>query len=131
MWRCYRQLVFVEEAFRTWKGDLGRRPIYHHWSARIQAHLCVAFRAYGLSITLRQGLKTLTGGLRPRVVFEKRATRQRLDVRVPTTDGRKLLLVRRTEPDRDVALLLARLNLPLPPQPPAHQSPQSELRIPS
>jgi hypothetical protein len=29
-----------------------------------------------------------------------------------------LLLVRRTEPERDVALLLARLNLELPPQPP-------------
>jgi hypothetical protein len=43
---------------------------------------------------------------------------QLLDVRVPTTDGRELLLVRRTEPDRDVELLLARLNLQLPPQPP-------------
>jgi hypothetical protein len=29
-----------------------------------------------------------------------------------------LLLVRRTEPDRDLMLLLARLNLSLPPQPP-------------
>jgi hypothetical protein len=78
----------------------------------------VAFLAYCLSITLRQRLKALAGGLMPRVVFEKLATLQLLDVRVPTTDGRELLLVRRTEPDRDVALLLSRLNLPLPPQPP-------------
>ncbi len=56
----------------------------------------------------------------PRVVFEKLATLQRLDVRVPTPEGRELSLVRRTEPDRDVALLLARLNLELPPQPPPH-----------
>ena len=41
-----------------------------------------------------------------------------LDVRVPTTDGRELLLVRRTEPDDDVALLLEKLHLTLPPQPP-------------
>ena len=54
----------------------------------------------------------------PRVVFEKLATVQLLDVRAPTTDGRDLLLVRRTEADRDVALLLARLKLTLPPQPP-------------
>ena len=54
----------------------------------------------------------------PRVVFEKLAGLQLLAVRVPTTDGRELLLVRRTEPGRDVALLLARLNLTLPPQPP-------------
>ena len=118
LWRCYMQLVFVEEAFRTLKGDLGLRPIYHHKPERIEAHLFVAFLAYCLSITLRQRLKALAGGLMPRVVFEKLATLQLLDVRVPTTDGRELLLVRRTEPDRDVALLLARLNLALPPQPP-------------
>ena len=118
LWRCYMQLVFVEEAFRTLKGDLGLRPIYHQKPERIEAHLFVAFLAYCLSITLRQRLKALAGGLMPRVVFEKLATLQLLDVRVPTTDHRELLLVRRTEPDRDVALLLARLNLTLPPQPP-------------
>jgi transposase len=123
LWRCYMQLVFVEEAFRTLKGDLGLRPIYHHKPERIEAHLFVAFLAYGLSITLRQRLKALAGGLMPRVVFEKLATLQLLDVRVPTTDGRELLLVRRTEPDRDVALLLARLHLELPPQPPPRISP--------
>ena len=123
LWRCYMQLVFVEEAFRTLKGDLGLRPIYHHKPERIEAHLFVAFLAYCLSITLRQRLKALAGGLMPRVVFEKLALMQLLDVRVPTTDGRELLLVRRTEPDRDVALLLARLNLELPPQPPPRISP--------
>jgi hypothetical protein len=118
LWRAYMQLVFVEEAFRTLKGDLGLRPIYHHKAERIEAHLFVAFLAYCLSITLRQRLKALAGGLMPRVVFEKLAALQLLDVRVPTTDGRELLLVRRTEPERDVTLLLARLNLTLPPQPP-------------
>jgi hypothetical protein len=115
--------VFVEEAFRTLKGDLGLRPIYHHKPERIEAHLFVAFLAYCLSITLRQRLKALAGGLMPRVVFEKLAMVQLLDVRVPTTDGRELLLVRRTEPDRDVALLLARLNLELPSQPPPRIGP--------
>ena len=123
LWRCYMQLVFVEEAFRTLKGDLGLRPIYHSKPERIEAHLFVAFLAYCLSITLRQRLKALAGGLMPRVVFEKLASLQLLDVRVPTTDGRELLLVRRTEPDRDVALLLARLQLTLPPQPPPRISP--------
>jgi len=118
LWRCYMQLVFVEEAFRTLKGDLGLRPIYHHKPDRIEAHLFVAFLAYCLSITLRQRLKALAGGLMPRVVWEKLATIQLLDVSVPTTDGRELLLVRRTEPDRDTALLLLRLGLELPPQPP-------------
>jgi hypothetical protein len=54
----------------------------------------------------------------PRVVFEKLGTLRMLDVSVPTTDGRELLLVRRTDPDSDAALLLERLDLVLPAQPP-------------
>lgn len=54
----------------------------------------------------------------PRAVLEKLPTMQMLDVAVPTTDGRELLLVRRTEPSRDVALLLEHLGLDLPPQSP-------------
>jgi hypothetical protein len=118
IWRCYMQLCFVEEAFRTLKGDLGLRPIFHQRPDRIEAHLFVAFLAYCLSTTLRQQLRGLAGGLMPRTIFEKLATVQMLDVVVPTTDGRELLLVRRTEPDRDVQLLLDQLGLTLPPQPP-------------
>jgi len=118
IWRCYMQLCFVEEAFRTLKGDLGLRPIFHQKAERIEAHLFVAFLAYCLSVTLRQQLKVHAPGLMPRVVFEKLATVQMLDVCVPTTDGRELLLVRHTEPSTDVQLLLERLGLTLPPQPP-------------
>ncbi len=118
IWRCYMQLSHVEEAFRTLKGDLGLRPIYHQKATRIEAHLFVAFLAYCLAITLRQQLRALAPGLMPRVVWEKLATIQMLDVLVPTTDGRELLLVRRTEPGQDVELLLERLGRALPPQPP-------------
>jgi hypothetical protein len=118
LWRYYMQLVFVEEAFRTLKGDLAIRPVYHQKPERIEAHLFVAFLAYCLSITLRQQLRGLAGGLMPRSVLEKLATVQMLDVRVPTTDGRELLLVRRTEPGADVTLLLQQLGVAFPVQPP-------------
>jgi hypothetical protein len=118
LWRYYMQLVFVEEAFRTLKGDLAIRPVYHQKPERIEAHLFVAFHAYCLSITLRQQLRGLAGGLMPRAVLEKLATVQMLDVRVPTTDGRELLLVRRTQPGREVVLLLQQLGLAFPVQPP-------------
>jgi transposase len=118
IWRCYMQLCFVEEAFRTLKGDLGLRPIFHQRPDRIEAHLFVAFLAYCLSITLRQQLRGVAGGLMPRAVLEKMATLQMLDVRIPVLDGRELLLTRHTEPSGDVAMLLTHLNLTLPPQPP-------------
>jgi hypothetical protein len=43
---------------------------------------------------------------------------QMLDVHLPTTDGRTIVLSRYTEPDADQALLLQQLKMPLPPQPP-------------
>lgn len=118
IWRCYMQLCQVEEAFRTLKGDLGLRPVFHQRPDRIEAHLFITFLAYCLTTTLRQQLRSHAAGLMPRAVFEKLATIQMLDVCVPTTDGRELLLIRHTEPSTDVALLLDHLHLTLPPQPP-------------
>lgn|GEM_PF-2126418 len=78
----------------------------------------MAFLAYCLSVSLRQQLKRVAWGLTPRAVLEKMATLQMIDVRIPTTDGRELLLICRTEPNKDAALILSHLGLDLPPQPP-------------
>lgn len=43
---------------------------------------------------------------------------QMVDVRVPTTDGRVLILPRYTQPDPDQKLLLFQLKPTLPDQPP-------------
>jgi len=67
VWRCYMQLVAVEEAFRTLKGDWGWRPVFHHKAERIEAHLFVAFLAYCLSTTLRERLRVAARRLMPRV----------------------------------------------------------------
>ena len=43
---------------------------------------------------------------------------QMIDLHLPTTDGRTVILSRYTEPERDQALLLQRLKIDLPEQPP-------------
>ncbi len=43
---------------------------------------------------------------------------QMVDVHLPTTDGRQIVLPRYTQPDRDQQILLQGLRLTLPPQPP-------------
>lgn len=116
LWQFYTQLVRVEEAFRTLKGDLALRPICHRTEGRIEAHIFVAFMAYCLQVTLAQRLKAHASGLTPRSVIEQLKAIQMLDVRVPTTDGRWLLMARYTQPDKTQQLLLARLGLMLPPQ---------------
>jgi len=117
LWKRYMQLVQVEEAFRTLKGDLGLRPFWHQREERIEAHVFVSFLAYCLHVTLRTRLKTLASGLTPRAVFEKMAKLQMLDVVLPTTDGRMLTMPRYTQPEDEAKLLLERLHLTLPPQP--------------
>lgn len=78
----------------------------------------MAFLAYCLSVTLKRRLQGHAPGLTPRAVLEKLAAIQILDVWLPTTDGRCLVLPRYTEPEPDAALLLHQLKLTLPQQPP-------------
>jgi hypothetical protein len=51
-------------------------------------------------------------------VLEKFAAVQMIDVHLPTTDGRELLPSRYTEPEPEINLLLTKLKLELPVQPP-------------
>jgi len=118
LWTYYLQLVAVEEAFKDLKGDLAIRPIFHQHEPRIEAHIFVAFLAYCLHVTLHQRLRALASGLTPRSVLEKFAAVQMIDVHVPTTDGRELVLTRYTQPEPELTLLLDRLKLELPAQPP-------------
>jgi transposase len=118
LWEFYLQLVQVEQAFRHLKGDLGLRPIYHQKQERIEAHIFVAFLAYCLHVTLGRRLKDLAPGLTPRSVLEKLGTMQMIDVHLPTTDGREVILTRYTQPEKDQRLLLQKLRWELPEQPP-------------
>ena len=118
LWEYYLQLVAIEEAFRTLKGDLAIRPIYHRDQRRIEAHIFIAFLAYCLHVTLGQRLKHLAPGLTARSVLEKFSAVQMIDVQIPTTDGRELTLTRYTQPEPELKLLLDRLKLTLPPQSP-------------
>jgi transposase len=118
LWQFYIQLTEVEAAFKNLKDDLALRPIYHQLEHRIEAHIFISFLAYCLQVTLRRRLHDLAPGLTPRSVLEKFGTMQMLDVHLPTTDERTVVLSRYTQPGTDVQLLLQRLKLELPPQPP-------------
>jgi len=118
LWSHYLLLVTIEEVFKNLKGDLAIRPIFHQLEARVEAHVFIAFLAYCLHVTLARRLHALAPGLTPRSVFQKFAAVQMIDVRLPTTDGRELLLTRYTEPEPELKLLLDKLKLELPAQPP-------------
>jgi len=118
LWEYYIQLIQVEEAFKNLKGDLGIRPIFHQLAHRIEAHIFIAFISYCLHVTLRRRLRDLAPGLTPRAVLEKFSAMQMIDVHLPTSDGRTIILSRYTQPETELQLLLNQLKLQLPDQPP-------------
>ena len=63
-------------------------------------------------------LRDLAPGLTPRSVLDKFRAVQMIDVHLPTTDGRQVILSRYTQPEKELQLLLNHLKLQLPEQPP-------------
>ena len=118
LWRNYINLVRIEESFRTFKGDLGLRPVFHQLDGRIEAHVFISFLAYCLHVTLEQYNKKVATGLSSRSVLERMSEIQMLDVTIPATDGRELRMKRYTKPEKVHQLLLDQLGFTLPAQPP-------------
>jgi len=118
VWESYLLLTRVEQAFKELKGDLAVRPIFHQLETRIEAHIFISFLAYCLHTTLRNLARGSAAGLTSRAILEKLSALQMIDVHLPTTDGRRIVLSRYTQPENDQALLLAQLGLTLPAQPP-------------
>ena len=110
LWTRYVQLTQIEAVFRSLKSDLRVRPIHHQLEHRADAHILIAFLAYCLQVTLKHQLLAHAPGLTPATVLEKLATIQMIDVCIPTTDGRWLILPRYTQPDTDTKMLLHQLN---------------------
>ena len=87
LWSYYLQLVQVEEAFRTLKGDLAIRPIHHQEPWRIEAHIFIAFLAYCLHVTLGRRLQSAGAG--PDPAQRVREIRRRSDDRRAHPDHRR------------------------------------------
>jgi hypothetical protein len=128
LWSRYVQLTQIESVFRSLKSELGIRPIRHQLEHRADAHILVAFLAYCLQVTLKNRLMIHAPGLTASAVLEKLAGIQMIDVHIPTADGRWLILPRYTQPEADARLVLNKLKLELPTQPPPRITAEAAVR---
>jgi len=117
LWKTYIGLTQIEDSFRIAKHDLGLRPIFHHKEARTQAHILVCFLSLVLWRTLQQWMAGSGLGTAPRKLLEELAAVRSLDVVLPTAAGPELRLRTVTRPEPHLAILLERLDLPLPNRP--------------
>ena len=56
LWRTYTALTDVEAVFRSFKSELGLRPIFHQTQKRSDGHLFITVIAYQLVQTIRRRL---------------------------------------------------------------------------
>src|ERR1700674_4171910 len=134
LWTRYVQLTQIESVFRSLKSELSIRPIRHQLEHRADAHILIAFLAYCLQVTLKQRLWLHAPGLTPTAVLEKVADIKMIDVWIPTVDQRWLILPRYTQPSLDTKVLIEKLKLQLPSQPPPRlvaQKQSYEIEVPT
>jgi transposase len=119
VWEWYLQLQQAEAAFRCAKSDLSLRPIFHHKTERVEAHILVCFLSLALWRTLEMWMRGKGLGTCARQLVGELATIKSLDIVLPvkTAEGVTELRLRTVaRPERLVAELLQRLGLHLPEQ---------------
>jgi len=119
VWNWYLQLQQAEGAFRCAKSDLGLRPIFHHKTERVEAHILVCFLALALWRTLEMWMTGKGLGTCARQLVGEIATIKSVDVILPVKIGESISELRlRTvaRPERLVAELLQQLGVQLPEQ---------------
>ncbi|MHB1290847.1 MAG: hypothetical protein ACYCY5_01470 [Sulfuricella sp.] len=102
LWRTYTLLTDLESVFRSLKGELGLRPIFHSKEERSDGHLFISVPAYQFVQVIRtrlkaQGIHTSWAGLREVLAVQRRVT--------PTfvqRDGRTLHVRKSTQPEPDL-----------------------------
>jgi len=114
LWKTYIGLTQIEDCFRTSKHDLGLRPIYHHKEGRTQAHILVCFLALVLWRTLQQWMQGCGLGTAPRKLLEELAEIRSMDIVLPTGADKDIRLRTVSRPEQHLAILLQKLELPLP-----------------
>ena len=114
LWKTYIGLTQIEDSFRIAKHDLGLRPIFHHKEERAQAHILVCFLSLVLWRTLQQWMEASGLGSAPRKLLEEMREVRSLDVVLPTAVGPEIRLRTVSRPEPHLAILLERLDLPLP-----------------
>jgi hypothetical protein len=122
LWRWYMQLTQAEDAFRVSKSDLSLRPVFHHKTERVEAHILVCFLSLTLWRTLEMWMNGKGLGNCARQLIKEVSTVRSMDVVLPVRETesqqrREVRLRVVARPERPAAELLVRLGLDLPSAP--------------
>jgi transposase len=114
LWKMYMQLTEVEAAFRTLKSELAIPPLFHQLEKRVKAHVLVAFLGYALQVTLKHLLKRSGAEYSPAEALKRLGHIHRVDIVLPTVEGREIWLRRIAKLDEQQQSILHQLKITLP-----------------
>ncbi len=92
LWATYTMLTEIEATFRSFKTELGLRPVYHHKEDRVTGHLFITLLAYHLVHTLRYQLKQQGIHLSWESIRNIMSTQQRITITLPTDNDKTIHL---------------------------------------
>jgi transposase len=90
LWKTYTMLTDLEAVFRSLKSELGLRPIFHHKTERVSAHLFISVLAYHLVHTIRYQLKAHDITLSWEGIRRQLRGQDRVTVQLKRADGRTI-----------------------------------------
>jgi transposase len=114
LWHIYMMLTIVEAAFRSLKGDLSVRPIFHQKEDRADAHVLFAVLAYALSITVQLRHRRAGGERTAANLLEEIKGVQLAELSFRTLDGACLRFERSSLPNSAQRRILDTLDWPIP-----------------
>jgi transposase len=115
LWRTYIMLTDLEAVFRSFKSELGLRPVYHHKEIRVDGHLFITVLAYQFVQIIRRqlqehGIQGRWSSLRDILSVQRRVTAS-----FQRAEGGALHIRKATRPEPELAAIYQALNLdPLP-----------------
>jgi transposase len=115
LWRTYIMLTDLEAVFRSFKSELGLRPVYHHKEIRVDGHLFITVLAYQFVQIIRKQLQEHDIQGRWSSLREILSVQQRVTASFQRANGGALHIRKATRPETELADIYQALNLdPLP-----------------
>jgi transposase len=116
IWELYIMLNRVERSFRSLKGSVGIRPIYHYKAHRIEAHIFISILAYHLLHSIEEQLRSQGDTRCWATVRDVLSTHVLVTITQHAVDGRIFQLRRPTRPEAEHERLYHALRLPSTPR---------------
>jgi len=115
LWRTYIMLTDLEAVFRSFKSELGLRPVYHHKEIRVDGHLFITVLAYQFVQIIRKHLQEHDIQGRWSSLREILSVQQRVTASFQRANGGALHIRKATRPETELAAIYQALNLdPMP-----------------